>query len=212
VEIHIPGMVAEGTYRFALAEDGMSITWQRAINRVCLNKESLRGVMGEKYLSSSSRVIAYDDATQEMCHNKVSHNAGGQYWGAPQVIRLREECTGTPTKSIYPYPTNNVIRGHRQYNTLARCRVQLAKQRFSNATKTHVRTIDLFGIQSSQSSHDDPPSPPPPSPRIALVSARGTHRLPLVWPPVAASCPRQGRGRTTTTTSTNTTDSCSRGQ
>ena len=100
-----------------------------------------------------------------MRHNKVSHDAGGQYWGAPQVIRLREECTGTPTMSIYPYPTKNVIRGHRQYNTLAHCRVQLAKQRYSNVTKTHVKTIDLFGIQSSQeSSHDDPPSPPPPSP------------------------------------------------
>ena len=50
MEIHVPGMVAEGTYRFALAEDGMSITWQRAINRVCLNKERLRGVMGENLL------------------------------------------------------------------------------------------------------------------------------------------------------------------
>jgi len=166
VEIHIPGMVAEGTYRFALAEDGMSITWQRAINRVCLSKERLRGVMGEKYSSSSSRVIAYDDATQEMRHDKVAHDVGGQYWGTPQVIRLREECTGTPTMSIYPYPTKNVIRGHRQYNTLAHCRVQLAKQRYSNVTKTHVKTIDLFGIQSSQeSSHDDAPSPPPHRPR-----------------------------------------------
>ena len=149
MEIHIPGMVAEGTYRFALAKDGMSITWQRAINRVCLNKERLRGVMGERYSSSSSRVIAYDDATQEMRHNKVSHNTGGQYWGAPQVIRLREECTGTPTESIYPYPTNNVIRGHHQYNTLTHCRVQLAKQRFNSQTKMQVRTINLFRIQSS---------------------------------------------------------------
>jgi len=133
--------------------------------RVCLNKERLRGVMGERYSSSSSRVIAYDDATQEMRHNKVSHDAGGQYWGAPQVIRLREECTGTPIESIYPYPTKVKIQGHRQYNTLAHCRVQLAKQRFNNQTKTQVRTIDLFGIQSSQSSHDDLPSPPPHRPR-----------------------------------------------
>jgi hypothetical protein len=177
VEIHVNGVVPLGTYRFALAEDGMSITWQRGIDKVCLNKDRLRGVMRDKFSSSSSRVVAYCDATQEMHRNKVSPDAGGQYWGAPQVIRLREKCTGTPTDAIYPYPTKTKVDGHRQYNTLAHCRVQLALKHYSNAAPTHYRTIDLFGIQSSQESHDDPDSPPPPKKRRHKKHASPPPRL-----------------------------------
>ena len=87
-----------------------------------------------------------------MHQSKVSPDAVGQYWGAPQVIRLTEKCTGTPLESIYHYRTPFKVEGHHQYNTLLHCRVQLAVQRYSNAAPTHSRVIDLFGIQSSQES------------------------------------------------------------
>jgi hypothetical protein len=152
VEMHVTGAVPPGTYRFALAEDGMSISWQRGIDKRCLDKGRFKGVMGRKYSSSSSRVVAYSNVMQAMHQSKVSPDAVGQYWGAPQVIRLTEKCTGTPLESIYHYRTPFKVEGHHQYNTLLHCRVQLAVQRYSNAAPTHSRVIDLFGIQSSQES------------------------------------------------------------
>ena len=154
VEMHVTGAVPPGTYRFALAEDGMSITWQRGIDKRCLDKERFKGVMGRKYSSSSSRVVAYSNVMQAMHQSKVSPDAAGQYWGAPQVIRLTEKCTGTPLESIYHYRTPFLIEGHRQFNTLLHCRVQQAVQSFSNAAPTHSKVIDLFGIQSSQESNE----------------------------------------------------------
>jgi hypothetical protein len=122
--------------------------------------------MRGKFTTSHSNVIAYCDMVQAMKRNKVIPNAGGLYWGNPQVICLNQRCTGTPHEAIYPYPTqhkitdNNQIK-QRQYNTLAHCRVQLAEQRYTNVGATHYRTIDLFGIGSPQESHGDPPTPPP---------------------------------------------------
>ena len=123
--------------------------------------------MSPKYSESSSRVMAFDNAVQAMYHNKVTPDAGGQYWGAPQVINLREKCTGTPVINVYPYRTNFKIEGYRQYNTLVHCRVQLVVQRISRSAPTHSRVIDLFDIQSSQESHDcdDRAHPPPPPQR-----------------------------------------------
>ena len=123
--------------------------------------------MGPKYSESSSRVMAFDNAVQAMYHDKVTPDAGGQYWGAPQVIHLREKCTGTPVINVYPYRTTFKIDKARQYNTLAHCRVQLAVQRISRSAPTHSRVIDLFDIQSSQESHDrdNRGHPPPPTQR-----------------------------------------------
>ena len=101
------------------------------------------------------------DAVQAMYNEKKTPDAGGQYSAAPQVIRLREKCTGTPVERLYPYATPHKIHGYRQFNTLAHCRVQLAVQRYSTVMTTRYETINLFGIHSSQESHDDPPPPPP---------------------------------------------------
>ncbi len=151
-----------GTYRFSLAEKGMTILLSRGISAVCFDTRRFRGVMGIKYSESSSRVMAFDNAVQAMYHDKVTPDAGGQYWGAPQVINLREKCMGTPVINVYPYRTTFKIEGSCQYNTLAHCRVQLAVQRISRSAPTHSRVINLFDIQSSQESHDQAHPPPPP--------------------------------------------------
>jgi hypothetical protein len=122
--------------------------------------------MSPKYSESSSRVMAFDNAVQAMYHDKVIPDAGGQYWGPPQVIQLCKKCTGTPVIHTYVYPTSFKIEGARQYNTLAHCWVQLAVQCISRLAPTHSRVINLFDIQSpsqeSRDDHDDRGSPPPP--------------------------------------------------
>jgi hypothetical protein len=117
-----------------------------------------------------------------MKHNKVIPNAGGLYWGTPQVIRLNQHCTGTPHERIYPYPMQhkitdrNRIKQH-QYNTLVHCRVQLVEQRYTNVGTTHYPMINLFGIGLLQESHGNPPTPPQSvATRKPSMSATGTLR------------------------------------
>jgi hypothetical protein len=149
VKVHVNGVIPLGTSCFSLAKDGMSVSWQRAMDWRCFSKEHLKVVMQGKFSSSHSHVITYCNVVQGMKQNKVFPNAGGLYCGTPQVIRLNQHCTGTPHKAIYPYHMQHKITDndgvkHRQYNTLAHCRVQLAEQRYTNVGTTHYSTIDLF--------------------------------------------------------------------
>jgi hypothetical protein len=155
VEVHVNSM---GTSHFSLAKDGMSVSWQRAVDRRCFLKEHLRGVMQGKFSTSHSRVIAYCNVVQAMKHNKVISDTGGLYWGTPPVICLKQHCTGTPHEAIYPYPTQHKIKDsdgikQHQYNTHTHCRVHLAEQRYTNVGATKYHTINLFGIGLPQESH-----------------------------------------------------------
>jgi hypothetical protein len=85
--------------------------------------------MGMRYSSSDSHVIAYDNTLQEMHGNNVTPDPLNLYWGTVQVIKLTKKVTGSPVKSVYHYPTKVKTQGLTQYNTLAHCRVKLAKQR-----------------------------------------------------------------------------------
>ncbi len=84
--------------------------------------------MGMRYSSSDSRVITYDNALQEIHGSNVTPDTSNLYWGTAQVIKLTKKVTGSPVKSVYPYPTKVKIQGLTQYNTLAHCRVKLVKQ------------------------------------------------------------------------------------
>ena len=84
--------------------------------------------MGMRYSSSNSRVITYDNALQEIHGSNVTPDTSNLYWGTAQVIKLTKKVTGSPVKSVYPYPTKVKIQGLTQYNTLAHCRVKLVKQ------------------------------------------------------------------------------------
>ncbi len=134
VEVQVNSMIPLGTSHFLLTEDRMLVSLQRAVVRRCFLKEHLRGVMRGKFSPSHSRVIAYCNMVQAIKLIKVIADADGLYWGTPKVIRLNQHCMGTPLKAIYPYATQHNITTndgvkHRQYNTLAHCRVQLAEQR-----------------------------------------------------------------------------------
>ena len=105
VVLYVNGVVPKGMHRFTVAEDGMSVLWQRAIHKHCFDKKLLQGIMKDKYSSSHSRIIAYDNVLQEMHLNRLTPNASGLYWGAPQVIRLSKKVTGSHLKLVHPYLT-----------------------------------------------------------------------------------------------------------
>jgi hypothetical protein len=111
--------------------------------------------MGRRYSSSDSRIIAYDNALQEMHGKRIAPDPLGLYWGDPQVIKLTEKITGSPIEPVHPYPTKEKIKGNTQYNNLAHCRVKLAKQHIKASTKMHYKVFDLFNLQSIQESYND---------------------------------------------------------
>ncbi len=98
--VHVNGMICEGTYRFSVASDGMSILWQRATHKRCFDKKLLRAIMGLRYSSSNSRVIAYDNALQEMHGSNITPDSSNLYWGTAQVIKLTEKVTGLPSSQF----------------------------------------------------------------------------------------------------------------
>ncbi len=109
---------------------------------------------------SHPRVHHTDNVLQKMHLNRLTPDASGLYWGAPQVIRLSKKVTGLHLKSVHPYPTKVKIQGATQYNTLTHCRVMLARQCIKASAPMHYRVINLFGLQSSQESKDDHQEPP----------------------------------------------------
>jgi hypothetical protein len=111
VVLYLNGVVPKGTYHFTVAKDGMLVSWQRAIHKCCFDKKLLQGIMKDKYSSSHSRIIAYDNMLQEMHLNRLTSDASGLYWGAPQVIRLSKKVTGSHLKLVHTYPTKVKIQG-----------------------------------------------------------------------------------------------------
>jgi len=80
------------------AQDGKSVSWQRTIQSVCFTSTVfLKAIMGGAY----HRIIAYNAVPQEIQEKKV-HPDSKLYWGAPQVVCLKWECTGT-TPTIHNY-------------------------------------------------------------------------------------------------------------
>jgi len=155
--------------------------------------------MGRNFSKLSSHIMAFDNAVQDMYRDKVTPDAGGQYWGAPQVIHLRKKCTGTPVIHTYVYPTSFKIEGSHQYNTLAHCRVQLAVQRISRSAPTHRQVINLFDIQSpSQESRDDRDDHAPPLLIISVITRRESrHATSVTLSNATASARRKRRMPTT---------------
>ncbi len=97
--------------------------------------------MKNKFSDDASRVTAYDEALQAMCRAKINANGMGLYWGTPQVINFKERVTGESKTLLYPYPSGHKLNGHRQYNTLATCRVEVARQRNAVRGQAQVEVI-----------------------------------------------------------------------
>ena len=122
--------------------------------------------MKNGYSASSHRAVAYDDVTQKMQEKKVcpEHKL---FWGAPQVVRIKWECTGTTSifKRNYPIDCVNVDSSRRrncQCNSVLIIQVKRAKERAATEAEVDAGQISLF-VAFSQSSNtsDGPPSPPP---------------------------------------------------
>ncbi len=165
VAMHVNGVLPKGACRMRLAEDGMSVTWQRSILQVCFTKEHLRAIMKNDYNPSHNRVVAYDNVAQQMGREKVTPDAAGLFWGGAQIIPLTFKATGTPKVTRIRYPIGEYAerngKSYLQCNSIYYCKVQLAEQRSSNMAEVDCETVDLFDIPSSQGSSDYPGSPPP---------------------------------------------------
>jgi hypothetical protein len=153
-------------YQVRVAEDGLSVSFVRAISSLSFDKRILRKIMGEEYRESSSRVVAWDDTALEMQAKNV-RPVNGLFWGEPQVARLMWKGTSTPTaKNKHDYPTGYRVRDKRgvwqvQCNCIVIVTVRKAEERTQAELEVGTSYVDLFGIDSSQSQRsDDPPSPP----------------------------------------------------
>jgi hypothetical protein len=152
-------------YQVRVAEDGLSVSFVRAIFSLSFDKRILRKIMGEEYRESSSRVVAWDDTALEMQAKNV-RPVNGLFWGEPQVARLRWKCTGTPTaKNKHDYPTGYRVRDKRgvwqvQCDCIVIVTVRKAEERTQAELEVATSYVDLFGIDSSQSQRSDPPSSP----------------------------------------------------
>jgi len=122
--------------------------------------------LGGKYSSSSHRAVAYDDIAQEMQDENVRPE-NQLFWGAPQVVRLKWECTGTflIVKRDYEIDYVNVDkngRRNRQCNLVLIVQVKQAKERAETEAKVNKGQMSLFGSFSQGSpGSGNHPSPPP---------------------------------------------------
>jgi hypothetical protein len=166
VTFHVNGVLCESDFRVTIGHDGKSVAWQRAVQAICFSKELLKAIMGRDYSPANNRVVAYDDVAQEMMAKNVRPE-NKLYWGAPQVVRLKWECTGTPTIIKRDYPidvvrTDSNGRRNRQRNTIIIIKMKKAQERSAAAADIDDGVIDLLGTFSqSQASSDYSPARPP---------------------------------------------------
>jgi hypothetical protein len=128
--------------------------WQRTIQSICFSKKILKVILKDGYSASSHRAIAYDDVAQEMQEKKIlpEHKL---YWGAPQVVRLKWECTTTTTiiKRDYEIDYVNVdSKGRKnrqcQCNSVLIVQVKNAKERAETEAEVNAGQNSLFGAFS----------------------------------------------------------------
>ena len=74
-----------------------------------------------------------------------------------QVVNLKVKCTGTPQISYKAYKSGLIVGGHKQYNFVCTCRVQVAAQRTETMQRVEKGVVQMFDLPSSQSSMDSPP-------------------------------------------------------
>lgn len=173
--LHVNGVLRDIDYRVSVAPDGKSINYVRAVRSECFTKEVLQSIMGTEYSTTHTRVIAYDDVAQEMLEKKVISESK-LYWGEPQVVRLKWECTGTHKIFKGDYAIDYVVRDpsgrkNRQRNTILIVRVKKAKERSAAAAEVVVKEISLLGVFSQGSSNDSPP------PRHKRARPKGRHEV-----------------------------------
>jgi hypothetical protein len=167
VVFRINGTMEKSEYQVRVVEDGLSVSFVRAISSKSFDKTILRKIMGAEYRESSSRVVAWDDTALEMQAKNV-RPVNGLFWGEPQVALLKWKCTGTPTAvNKHDYSTEYKVRDkrgewHVQCDCIVIVTVRKAEERTQAELEVATSYMDLFGINSSQSQRSDDPPPSPP--------------------------------------------------
>jgi hypothetical protein len=181
----VNGVVHDTEYCVTVAADRKSVTLKRGVHSFCFSKKLLKAILGGKYSSSSHRAVAYDDIAQEM-QDKNLRPENQHFWGAPQVVRLKWECTGAFVIDKRDYEINYVnvdskARRNRQCNSVLIVQVKKAKERAETEAKVNRGQMSLFGSFSQGSPGSGyNPSPPPrrKSPRFSPpVAAAAGHRV-----------------------------------
>ncbi len=89
---------------------------------------------------------------QAISHDKIEADVNGLFWGKPQEIHLKKQCTGTVETTAMPYrapppivPITDKHGGrHHQYHMIIQVKAQLAEQRktaMKKAAKSHLLEI-----------------------------------------------------------------------
>ena len=160
--VHINGVLRGGDYHMSIATDGKSILWQRGVQAICFTKYIVKSILKDSYSPLSHCTVTYDNVTQEMKVKKVLPE-NKQFWGAPQVMRIKWECTGTFSIIKRDYEIDYVIvddkkqRNH-QCNSICIIKVKKTKERAVTEAEVDTWKISLFGA-FSQSSHGSSGNP-----------------------------------------------------
>jgi hypothetical protein len=88
VVVHVNRVLRDGDYRVSITTDGKYVSWQRGVQSICFIKNILESILGDAYISSSHRAIAYDNIAQDMKVKKVLPK-NKQFCGTPQMMRIK---------------------------------------------------------------------------------------------------------------------------
>jgi hypothetical protein len=156
VVIHINGVLYKSDYRMSVAQDGMSVLFQRSINFLCYIKEILALIMGNAYSPSNHLVVAHNNIAQEMFAKKIRPN-NKRIWGAAQMMRIKWECTGTPAIVKRDYAIDYITinsngRRNCQKNRIIIIKLKKAKE-CTVVAEVNIGQMDMFGPFSQGSSN-----------------------------------------------------------
>ncbi len=151
VYLYLTGIVPEGGFNASLSSDGFTISWCRPVDAFLFLMQHLKKIMGDKYSDTHIRVRSFDQVTQAILEDKNKADAQDLFWGKPQEIHLKNQCTGDVITKMTTYPQRDVptIRyksvEHRQFNTIVELKVKLAVQRKTAMKRTKTeKPIELF--------------------------------------------------------------------
>ena len=163
----VNGILPENGSRIRIADDNMSVIFERAIHSKLFTKFTLKAIMEsdcKNFNENSNCTVEYDNTTtQQMRKNNIVPDTNDYYWGQQQVVPLKAKCTGNPDVSETPWYSGEKIHGQRQFNSIFLCTVTMAEQRVSTKVLVSRKRAVDFGFGSQES--DGPPSPPEPRPR-----------------------------------------------
>jgi hypothetical protein len=161
VSLYLTGIVPEGGFNVLLLLDGFTNLWSCPVDAFLYSMQHLKKIMAEKYSDTHIRVRSFDQVTQAILKDKNKAGARDLFWGKPQEIHLKNQCTSNVTMKMTPYPRRDVPTGcyksveHRQFNTIE-LKVKLAAQCKTTMKRTKTKKpIELFSTQEGSTLSPD---------------------------------------------------------